>query len=215
MDILGHIEPIPEDWNESSLSLDFEIHCLGQLIATAAKSGNASNITRAMDCQTLCRKVNKAFSGLHDTAELNEKVFGNFCSYLAEELPDADLSELHEHLTADNHVPADIDQLNNIRLSRRLLHAMVQQGDVRAAIGYATSTQKVVKALQAESTKDNRSLTLGAATNLIHRTIAKAVEWVAEKNPDICPDTTLADAVAKACERLKNLIKEQKEQTND
>ena len=150
---------------------------------------------------------------MYKRQELNEKVFGNFCSYLAEELPDVDLSELYEHLTADNHVAADPDQLNNIRLSRRLLHAMVQLGDVRAAIGYATSTQKVVKSLQAEATKDNRYLTLGAATNLIQRTVAKAVEWIAEHNPDFDPDTTLADAVANACTRLSKLIK-QEDQTN-
>jgi hypothetical protein len=213
MDILDHLEAIPNDWNEESLSLDFEIYCLGQLIATAAKSGNASNITRAMDCQTLCRNVQKKFSGLHDIADLNEKVFCTFVEYLKDELPDVDLSELHEHLTADNHVAADPGQLNNIRLSRRLLWAMTESKDVRAAIGYATSTQKVVKSLQAEATKDNRYLTLGAATNLIHRTIATAVEWLTENNPEICPETKLADAVANACTRLAQLIK-QKDQTN-
>jgi hypothetical protein len=213
--LLKTLEPVP-DINESALNLEFESAIVAGAIQKAVnKNGSPKSITTAMNLSTALTKVARKYSELVAIENLNYQL-QVFVDLLTDALPnDVTTNGLFEHLTNDSHTPADVESIENLIVTRRLLFAISEQENpnITSIISYATAAMRLVKSVLETADSDNRLLSSGDVCKRLGDAVASATRWVAANNSDIDTEEHLPNVINETCIAWASQINPQQEPT--
>lgn len=199
--LLKALSEIPDDYDESSVNLDFELMVLREVISKAATGDASANVVnKAINLQTSIEKLTQR-DRLNTIANFN-KLVTRYVELLAEEIG-ANLDGLVEFLTANNHKPARDSIAENLAITRRLMN-VAREGKLADVVSYANNILRLIKIDREQAIEDRRLLTTSQTCALLDKTWGKVPKWL-EQNKQINEETA-GEAIKAACEILAKEI---------